>query len=68
MANYVIMLGGNYLAKRSGWGPTFTPEQTDAKRFQTISEAYEYRRNNLGGMDCKIAKIGLYFNPPTYIC
>lgn len=68
MADYVIMLGRNFLSGRAGWGPTFTGDITGAKRFRTVSEAYEYRRNNLERMNCKIARVGLYFNPPTPIC
>lgn len=69
MANYIIISSrGYYLTKRPGWGPRFTANLDDARRFNSISDAYEFRRNNLGGLGCKIARMGLYFNPPTIIC
>lgn len=68
MAEYVIMHGGNYLAGRVGWGPTFTSEQTEAKKFKSVSEAYEYRRNNLQRMNCKIAQLPCVWLPPRIIC
>ena len=60
MADYVIMLGRNFLASRVGWGPTFTQELTEAKRFNSVSDAYEYRRNNLQRFNCKIARLGIF--------
>lgn len=68
MAEYVIMRGRSFLAVRVGWGPTFTNEQTEAKKFNSISEAYEYRRNNLQRLNCKIAKLPSVWLPPTIIC
>ena len=68
MADYVIMLGKSFLASRVGWGPTFSDELTEAKKFNSVSDAYQYRRNNLCKFNCKIARIGIWFNPPTIIC
>lgn len=68
MNHYVIIHGREYLAKRPGWGPTFTDKQEEAQRFPSVSAAYEYRRNNLANLGCKIAKIGLCSNHPDIIC
>ena len=46
MANYVITRAGRYLASRPGWGPTTTEDVAQARRFPSVSEAYEYRRNH----------------------
>jgi len=46
MASYVLMRFGSYLASRVGWGPTTTKELDQAKKFNSISSAYEYRRNH----------------------
>lgn len=68
MAEYVIMLGQTFLAGRVGWVPTFTTEQTEAKKFNSVSEAYEYRRNNLQRLNCKIAQLPSVWLPPRIIC
>jgi hypothetical protein len=70
MQQYVIQMGrGLYLSSRPGWGPTFSQELSDARLFDSVSAAYEYRRNNLGTMNCKIARLGPVWNPtPTPIC
>lgn len=59
---YVIVKYGWFLTSRPGWGPRFAPELDNARRFGTISEAYEYRRNNLGGMRCDIGRVDMWGN------
>ena len=46
MGHYVITRAGRYLAARPGWGPTTTEDVAQARRFPSVSEAYEYRRNH----------------------
>ena len=46
MANFVITRAGWFLASQPGWGPTTTNRLDQAKRFNTIHDAYEYRRNH----------------------
>ena len=45
MGHYVITRAGRFVASRPGWGPTTTSELSQARRFDTVHEAYEYRRN-----------------------
>lgn len=68
MAEYVIMHGKTFLAGRVGWGPTFTHELDEAKKFDSVHSAYEYRRNNLEKFNCKIAQIPSVWLPPRIIC
>ena len=59
MGHYVITRAGWYLAARPGWGPTVTQDLNEARRFDSVSEAYEYRRNHDFFENYNIGKISM---------
>ena len=60
MSAYVITRAGWYLASPPVYGPTVTKELDQARRFPSVSAAYEYRRNHGFFEKYNIARINMW--------
>ncbi len=54
---YGIYSNGQFLANRTGWGPTFTMFRDDARRFRTEKSARDYIERNLSGFGADVVRL-----------